>query len=132
MKKLIITVIFVLATFSSSANTSYLFRDLKFPKVAFGIYRLETANGTSKLCKQYHNLFGFKINKRKIYIGTTKNKYCIYSNKMDSVRDYYLWEKGFIRKHKITSQNQFIAHLVKRYASDVNYKKKLLKIMKNV
>ena len=127
MKKIIMFVL--LANIALANNT--MFSSLHYPSVANAIFKLETGNGSSKLCKKYNNLFGFKINKRKIYIGKTGSKYCIYSNKMDSVRDYSLWEIGFIQKHKITSQRQFIYHLAKRYAKDKNYKKKLLKIMKN-
>src|SRR5574343_695271 len=127
MKKIIMFVL--LANVSLANNT--LFSGLKYPSIASAISRLETGNNTSKLYKKYNNLFGFKINKRKIYIGHTKSKYCIYANKMDSVRDYSLWEASVIRRYKITSQNQFIYHLVRRYAKDVNYKKKLLKMIKN-
>lgn len=127
MKKIIMFVL--LANYSLANNT--MFSSLHYPSVANAIFKLETANGKSKLCKKYNNLFGFKINKRKIYIGKTKGKYCIYSNKMDSVRDYSLWEIGFIKKYKITSQKQFIYYLGKKYARDVNYKKKLIKMMRN-
>lgn len=127
MKKLLVLLLLAHSTWAN--NT--LFSSLHYPSVANAIFKLETGNGSSKLYKKYNNLFGFKINKRKIYIGKTRSKYCIYSNKMDSVRDYSLWEIGFIRKYKITSQKQFIYHLVKRYAKDKNYKKKLLKILKN-
>lgn len=127
MKKLLVLLLLAHSTWAN--NT--LFSSMKFPKVANAIYRLETGNGTSKLCKKYNNLFGFKINKRKIYINCTSTKYCIYANKIDSVRDYILWERDFIHYYKITSQNQFINCLVKSYAKDKSYKKKLLKMMKN-
>lgn len=127
MKKIIMFVL--LANIALANNT--MFSSLHYPSVANAIFKLETGNGSSKLCKKYNNLFGFKINKRKIYIGQTKSKYCIYNSKLDSVRDYSLWEASLIRRYKITSQKQFIHHLVKRYAKDVNYKKKLLKMMRN-
>ena len=54
-----------------------------------------------------------------------KNKYCIYNNWYDSLRDYKLYQDKFI--HKIHSKNQYYKHLSK-YASDKMYIKKLRKI----
>lgn len=108
---------------------NHLYLDLKYPKVAKVISKLETANYKSNLYRNHNNLFGFKVNSRKLYIGKTKQGYAIYKSKLDSVKDYAMYEKYLIKKYKIKNRKQYIFVISKVYAKDKHYLKKLNKML---
>ena len=107
------------------------FTMLRFPEIAICIYRLETGNGTSKLYRKYNNMFGFKVNSRKLHNGKTKSNYAKYESRNASLMDYYLFEKQLIKRFGIKNQKQYIAVISKRYARNPSYGKLLRKQLKS-
>lgn len=131
MKQLTTIVIGIFLFTTTYANDTSLFNTLQYREVAFAIFKLETGNGTSKLYRKYNNMFGFKVNSRKLHNGKTKSGYAKYEDRNASLMDYYLFEKQLIKKFGIKNQKQYIAVISKRYAKDVKYKFKLLKQLKS-
>lgn len=123
--------LFLTLSKQAKANDTSIFSNLQYPKIAICIHRLETGNGTSKLYRKYNNMFGFKVNSRKLHNGKTKSGYAKYEDRNASLMDYYLFEKQLIKKFGIKNQKQYIAVISKRYAKDVKYKFKLLKQLKS-
>ena len=131
MKQLTMFVIGIFLFTTTYANDSSLFNKFKYPSVAFSIYRLETGNGTSKLYRKYNNMFGFKVNSRKLHNGKTKGGYAKYENRNVSLMDYYLFEKQLIKKFGIKNQREYIRVISKRYARNPSYGKLLRKQLKS-
>lgn len=131
MKQLTTIVIGIFLFTTTYANDSSIFNKFKYPNVTFSVYRLETGNGTSKLYKKYNNMFGFKVNSRKLHNGKTKSNYAKYESRSASLMDYYLFEKQLIRKFGIKNQKQYIAVISKRYARNPSYGKLLRKQLKS-
>jgi len=131
MKQLTTLVIGIFLFTTTYANDTSLFNTLQYREVAICIHRLETGNGTSKLYRKYNNMFGFKVNKRKLHNGKTKSNYAKYESRSASLMDYYLFEKQLIRKFGIKNQKQYIAVISKRYARNPSYGKLLRKQLKS-
>lgn len=131
MKQLTTIVIGIFLFTTTYASDSSLFNKLQYSKVAFAIHRLETANSTSKLYTKYNNMFGFKVNSRKLHNGKTKSNYAKYESRNASLMDYYLFEKQLIKKFGIKNQREYIRVISKRYARNPSYGKLLRKQLKS-
>jgi len=131
MKRLALTAIGVFLFTITQANDSSLFSKLQYSKVAFAIHHLETANSTSKLYTKYNNMFGFKVNSRKLHNGKTKSNYAKYESRSASLMDYYLFEKQLIKRFGIKNQREYIRVISKRYARNPSYGKLLRKQLKS-
>ena len=131
MKQLTTLVIGIFLFTTTHAHDTSLFNTLQYGEIAFAIFKLETGNGTSKLYRKYNNMFGFKVNSRKLHNGKTKSNYAKYESRSASLMDYYLFEKQLIRKFGIKNQKQYIAVISKRYARNPSYGKLLRKQLKS-
>lgn len=131
MKQLTTIVIGIFLFTTTYANDTSLFNTLQYKEIAFAIFKLETGNGTSKLYRKYNNMFGFKVNSRKLHNGKTKSGYAKYEDRNASLMDYYLFEKQLIKKFGIKNQKQYIAVISKRYARNPSYGKLLRKQLKS-
>ena len=131
MKQLTTIVIGIFLFTTTYANDSSLFNKFKYSNVAFSIYRLETGNGTSKLYRKYNNMFGFKVNSRKLHNGKTKSGYAKYEDRNASLMDYYLFEKQLIKRFGIKNQREYIRVISKRYAKNPSYGKLLRKQLRS-
>ncbi len=131
MKQLTTIVIGIFLFTTTYANDTSLFNTLQYKEIAFAIFKLETGNGTSKLYRKYNNMFGFKVNSRKLHNGKTKGGYAKYENRNVSLMDYYLFEKQLIKRFGIKNQKQYIAVISKRYARNPSYGKLLRKQLKS-
>lgn len=98
---------------------------IQHPDIVSLQFVMETGNCTSNLCKNYHNLFGFKKHKRlaSFSTGTTKSGYAIYPNWKSSVADYLIWQILYARD---LSKEQYIKMLRTVYTKDSNYLYNLL------
>jgi len=131
MKQLTTFVIGIFLFTTTYANDTSLFNALQYKDVGFAIFKLETGNGTSKLYRKYNNMFGFKVNKRKLHVGKTKSNYAKYESKNASLMDYYLFEKQLIKRFGIKNQREYIRVISKRYAKNPSYGKLLRKQLKS-
>ena len=131
MKQLTTIVIGIFLFTTTYANDTSLFNTLQYKEIAICIYRLETGNGTSKLYRKYNNMFGFKVNSRKLHNGKTKSNYAKYESRSASLMDYYLFEKQLIKRFGIKNQREYIRVISKRYARNPSYGKLLRKQLKS-
>ena len=131
MKQLTTIVIGIFLFTTTYANDTSLFNTLQYKEIAFAIFKLETGNGTSKLYRKYNNMFGFKVNSRKLHNGKTKSGYAKYEDKNASLMDYYLFEKQLIKKFGIKNQREYIRVISKRYAKNPSYGKLLRKQLRS-
>lgn len=131
MKQLTTIVIGIFLFTTTYANDTSLFNALQYKEVGFAIFKLETGNGTSKLYRKYNNMFGFKVNSRKLHNGKTKGGYAKYENRNVSLMDYYLFEKQLIKKFGIKNQREYIRVISKRYAKNPSYGKLLRKQLRS-
>lgn len=131
MKQLTTIVIGIFLFTTTYANDTSLFNTLQYKEIAFAIFKLETGNGTSKLYRKYNNMFGFKVNSRKLHNGKTKGGYAKYENRNVSLMDYYLFEKQLIKRFGIKNQREYIRVISKRYARNPSYGKLLRKQLKS-
>lgn len=93
--------------------------EIVYPKVSYAIHRLETGNGSSKLYKNHHNMYGFK----------SGGKYKKYRNKQESVQDYVRFERKVIEKYNIKSRTQYINTISRFYARDTGWRHKIIKMI---
>jgi hypothetical protein len=131
MKQLTTIVIGIFLFTTTYANDTSLFNALQYKEVGFAIFKLETGNGTSKLYRKYNNMFGFKVNNRKLHNGKTKSNYAKYESRNVSLMDYYLFEKQLIKRFGIKNQREYIRVISKRYARNPSYGKLLRKQLKS-
>jgi len=131
MKQLTMFVIGIFLFTTTYANDTSLFNALQYKDVGFAIFKLETGNGTSKLYRKYNNMFGFKVNNRKLHNGKTKSNYAKYESRNASLMDYYLFEKQLIKRFGIKNQREYIRVISKRYAKNPSYGKLLRKQLKS-
>lgn len=131
MKQLTTIVIGIFLFTTTYANDTSLFNTLQYKEIAFAIFKLETGNGTSKLYRKYNNMFGFKVNSRKLHNGKTKSNYAKYESRNASLLDYYLFEKQLIKRFGIKNQREYIRVISKRYARNPSYGKLLRKQLKS-
>lgn len=88
-----------------------------YPDVAFAVSMLESGNLKSPIFRSNNNAFGMK----KATVRSTtalpdiKNKHAQYSNWIDSIKDYKLWESFMIQKKNIKNKEQYIQLLNQLY-----------------
>lgn len=109
--------------------TSYMKeKKVKFLKLSLAQATHESANFTSKLCKDNHNLFGMrKAEIRNTTAIGTKNKYAYYKNWRTSVDDFVLFQTFVLKKAK--TKQAYVRYISCKYAADKNYFKKLKKYL---
>lgn len=102
--------------------------NLKFEDIILAQYRVETGNGSSKIFKENHNLFGMKISKLRPTTAIGENyNHAFYKNWKESVLDYAFWQQQNARG--IDSEEEYYKLLEGMYAEDDAY---VLRLKKNL
>lgn len=98
--------------------------NIKYPKVVLAQAKIESGNFTSKIFKENNNLFGMKlpVRRKTTAIGVNR-KHAKYSDWVESLIDYKLWQDNMI--HKGATKKKYLAYLGKNYAADPNYINKI-------
>jgi flagellum-specific peptidoglycan hydrolase FlgJ len=101
---------------------------LKFPHIVYAQFKLESGNGTSKLCKEDNNLFGMRSPKQRLTtsIHCSKDKYAVFSSIETAVIDYLIFQRTYIQAN---TEEEYLVYLSKYYAQDTNYISKIIKIL---
>lgn len=136
LKVTVLTVLLAVSAQSKSAKSQeYVTKEQVFeyakqigiqhPDIVSLQFVIETGNCSSNLCKNHHNLFGFKKHRRlaSFSTGTTKSGYAIYPDWKSSVADYLVWQMLYARN---LSREQYLRYLNRVYAPNQNYLQKLL------
>jgi uncharacterized FlgJ-related protein len=151
MKKILLSIVFLLLTLTSSKNVKSQITDedpkityqrlyeqivkhgIKFPDVVFAQAILETGHFTSSLFKNANNLFGMKLpyKRETLAIGKEKRGFAVFDSWTTSVNDYLLWQDYVLRNKNITTKTQYLALLDRIYAENGNYVVYLNRIMKD-
>jgi len=99
-----------------------------YPDVVLAQAKIETGNFTSKIFKENNNMFGMKLPERRqtTAVGESRN-HAKYTNWIQSIRDYKLWQDQMI--HKAPTKHAYLAYLKRNYAQDKNYIKKIKQII---
>jgi flagellum-specific peptidoglycan hydrolase FlgJ len=145
MKRLLLTVFLSLITLSKTNQTyeiitqvisfseQNVYRQLikigiAYPDVVLAQAKIETGNFTSKIFRENHNMFGMKLPERRQTTAVGKNRnHAKYTDWIQSVRDYKLWQDQMI--HKAPTKRAYLAYLKRNYAEDKNYIKKIKQII---
>lgn len=125
MKHLIIFFLSISLCYATEDIEKLLKEECTYPYIAIAIMNHESAYGKSTLATKYNNLFGFKGGK--YASGRTKSGYSTYSSKERSAMAYIYFESRIINKFKISSREQYLNVLNSLYASDPNWKQKILR-----
>ena len=100
-----------------------------FPDIVWSQSALETGNWTSRVYVQNNNLFGMKLAKRRSTTATaSKHGYATYTDWVQSVRDYKLWQKSY-KIDSNTSREKYYAILNKIYSQNGAYVSHVKKIV---
>ena len=99
-----------------------------YPDVVLAQAKIETGNFTSKIFKENNNMFGMKLPERRqtTAVGESRN-HAKYTNWIQSIRDYKLWQDQMI--HKAPTKHAYLAYLKRNYAQDKNYIKKIKQLI---
>lgn len=102
-----------------------------FPDIVWSQSALETGNWTSKVYVQNHNLFGMKLPGRRSTTALgSKRGYASYSDWVQSVRDFKLWQKA-LRIDSNTSREKYYSILNRIYSKNPSYIAHVKKIVTN-
>lgn len=103
--------------------------NFKYPYIILAQAILESGNFTSKRFKTHNNMFGMKIAKSRTTCAQKDiGDYAYYSNWRMSIVDRALYETTYLRKSK--SESDYLSTICLSYAEDVEYKNKILKIIR--
>jgi len=99
-----------------------------YPDVVLAQAKIETGNFTSKIFRENNNMFGMKLPYRRktTAVGESRN-HAKYTNWIQSIKDYKLWQDKMI--HKAPTKRAYLAYLRRNYAEDKNYIKKIKQII---
>ena len=79
---------------------------------------------------QNHNLFALKIKRRhpwlSLYLYCDRSGYAVYDNDFDSLSDYKMYEGYIINKYGLKSEEEYLAHICRRFCPNPAYRSKLL------
>jgi flagellum-specific peptidoglycan hydrolase FlgJ len=114
-----------------SENNIYimlLMNRIKYPEVVISQIMIETGYLTSKLCKANNNLLGMMVPSKRETTATNNKGFAKYTNWMDCISDYKLYQDYILSRNKIDNKKQYIAFLHRNYAKSPLYKKRLTEL----
>jgi len=107
---------------------------VKHPRVVFAQAVIESGGFKSILAKECNNLFGMRIPKKRptLAVKRCKNKlgFATFDSWQESVYDYLLYQKYILRNKQKMTDEQYLRHIAKTYASNPEYVSVILKTMK--
>lgn len=110
-------------SFEDSVFNYIKFLDIKHPEVVLKQAKIESGNFKSKIFKENNNMFGMKIPfKRANTVQGENLGYAVYNTWQESIIDYALYQTY---SAKGMTKEEYIQHLGKSYAEDINYKQKI-------
>jgi hypothetical protein len=99
---------------------------IQSPETVLAQAYLETGGFTSRLCKEYNNLFGMKypLLRRSKALYPSEYNFSVFDNWFDCVEDYGYWQAYYAaRGYSLEDYHAFLTAV--GYAEDVNYINKL-------
>ena len=103
---------------------------IDYPYIVYAQALKESANFTSDIFKENHNLFGMKIPERRSTVAIGVNRgHAVYLNWKMSIIDYALFQEAYMRN---LSEDEYFEKLGRIYAQDKNYEKDLRNIVKSL
>lgn len=101
---------------------------IAYPDIVLAQAKIETGNFTSKIFRENNNMFGMKLPGRRATTAVGKRyNHARYTNWLQSLRDYKLWQDQMI--HKAPTKHAYLAYLSRNYAEDKNYIRKIKQII---
>lgn len=96
-------------------------KGIKHPEIVFAQAQLETGNFSSVIFKENHNLFGMKYPKKRKTVALGESRgHAKYQNWQQSVDDYLLWQRMFI-KTDISTEYKYYCLLGNGWTKSCNY-----------
>jgi uncharacterized FlgJ-related protein len=94
--------------------------NVKYPHIVLAQAKIESANYTSKIFKENHNLFGMKEARVRINTANgTQYNHAYYSNWRESVYDYAFYQCRYLGR--VNSEQEYYNYLDQSYAEAPNY-----------
>lgn len=102
--------------------------NIQFPYVVLSQAIYESGHFKSNICKLNNNLFGMTLAKSRKTTAVGKNKkYAVYTDWIESVKDYKLWQEEIPKKYK-KNEKIYLLYLQRNYSKTSNYAKMLKKM----
>jgi len=102
--------------------------NVKYPHIVLAQAKIESANYTSKIFKENHNLFGMKEARVRINTANgTQYNHAYYSNWRESVYDYAFYQCRYLGR--VNSEQEYYNYLDQSYAEAPNYVQSLKAIV---
>jgi hypothetical protein len=141
MKKLLLLLITAFTITTSNATItdeesnlyeSILCMNFENPEIVWAQAILETGHLKSKLCKNYNNLFGMKMARKRYTLATgrTNHGYAVYNSKDSSLADYLVWQNVLIKKKGSMSSTAYMNYINMVYCETPGYSKQLKQILR--
>ncbi len=103
--------------------------NIKYPHIILAQAKLESANFTSKVFKQNHNMFGMRMAKVRLTTAERENNmYAMYRDWKEGVYDMGMWQSAMVCN--INNEEEYFNKLQEKYAEDTTYVSKLKNIIK--
>lgn len=98
-------------------NSNILYKDITIKQSI-----LETGNFKSNIFRKNNNLFGMKHPKQRETLSLgSKNNFANYSHWIESIKDFELWQRDFIKRNKIKDSLEYINRLNQVYSENLQY-----------
>ena len=102
--------------------------NVKYPHIVLAQAKIESANYTSKIFKENHNLFGMKEARVRINTANgTQYNHAYYSNWRESVYDYAFYQCRYLGR--VNTEQEYYNYLDQSYAEAPNYVQSLKAIV---
>ena len=106
-------------------------QEIEYPDIVFAQAMLESGELKSKLAKMNKNLFGMRVPaKRKTSAIGKRYGHAVYSNWIQSVKDYKLYQDYVFKRKGQLSYRSYLNHINKTYAEVGDYVKRLNRVIK--
>jgi len=120
---------------SKELNKENLYQAIKemniiHPDIVFAQIMIESGNLSSALTKNNNNFLGMRFaHKRPTTALGSKKGYAIYNGWYSCIEDYLLYQ-NWILKDRTFTRNQYLAYIQKQYSQSSNYKKSIIRVLK--
>lgn len=116
-------------TLSEKAAIKYMAEiNIKFPDIVRAQCILEGGNFESNIAKTNNNFLGMKHPRQRPTLSKgSKNGYARYQRWQDCLADYVIWQSLYARNCK--TELDYLDLLSRIYASDKNYKEKIIRLI---
>jgi hypothetical protein len=103
--------------------------NIKYPHIVLAQAKLESANFTSKIFKQNHNMFGMRMPRQRPTAAIREaNGFAVYRDWQDCLYDYMLYQANAMST--VDNEVEYFTRLEEKYCTDTGYVSSVKELIK--